>query len=235
MSETIIEKMLEFIDKYDAIKNGDCVGVGVSGGKDSMVLLDALSKISSKATIDFDIKAFTVSLGFDDFDLETIESFCSSLGIYHEIIHTEIGKIVFDIRKEKSPCSLCSNMRMGALNQVVPKSGCNRLALGHNLDDLIETYLMNIMYAGKPSTFAPVSYLSRANIQLIKPLVLSTAEEVVVYMEKHKIPTVSNPCPANGGDRRPAIRKIIESTALDNPHIRANIFGAIKKSPKSEW
>ncbi len=235
MPETIVEKMLEFINTYCAVENGDCVGVGVSGGKDSMVMLHALSSLRSMSDIDFDMKAFTVSLGFDGFNVEPIQTFCLSLGISHTVIDTKIGRIVFDVRKEGNPCSLCSNMRRGALNKAASESGCNKMALGHTLDDLIETYLMNIMYAGKPTAFAPVTYLSRTNIHLIRPLALSTAEEVFAYMKEHGIPTVSNPCPADGGDRRPEIRNVIESASLGNPHIRANIFGAIKRTAGTKW
>lgn len=230
-----MENILSFIRTYDAVESGDCVGVGVSGGKDSMVMLHALAEARRIADMDFKIKAFTVSLGFENFDPSPIESLCSSLGVDFGLIGTRIGKIVFDVRKEENPCSLCSNMRRGALNKAVSEAGCNKLALGHSMDDLIETYLLNILYAGKPSVFSPVTYLSRVGIHVIRPIALSTSDMILKYLENMKIPTVSNPCPADGGDRRPEMRGIIDMLSSDNPHIRGNILGAIRRSGNSGW
>jgi tRNA(Ile)-lysidine synthase TilS/MesJ len=233
--ETMVENIISFIRTYNAVEDGDCVGVGVSGGKDSMVMLHALSEARRLAGMNFEIKAFTVSLGFENFDTSPIVSLCSSLGVTHELIETRIGKIVFEVRKEENPCSLCSNMRRGALNKVATDAGCDKLALGHTMDDLIETYLLNILYAGKPSVFSPVTYLSRANLHVIRPIALSTADMVLKYLENMEIITVANPCPADGGDRRPMMRKIINMLSAGNPHIRGNILGAIRRTGNSGW
>lgn len=231
----MVENIISFIRTYDAVENGDCVGVGVSGGKDSMVMLHSLAEARNILDMDFEIKAFTVSLGFESFDPTPIESLCSYLGVSHELIETRIGKIVFEVRKEGNPCSLCSNMRRGALNKAASDAGCGKLALGHTMDDLIETYLLNILYAGKPSVFSPVTYLSRADIHVIRPIALSTSDMILKYLHDGKIPTVANPCPADGGDMRPKMREIIGMLSADNPHIRGNILGAIRRTGNSGW
>lgn len=224
-----------YLKAYNAIKKDDVIGVGVSGGKDSMVLLHALVSLRKYISIPFEIKAITVSLGFEGFDMTVITKSCNELGIEHEVVDTDIGKIVFEARGEDNPCSLCANMRRGALNNSAVASGCNKVALGHNKDDLIETYLLALFYEGRMHTFSPVTYLSRKNIEIIRPLSFSYSKDVRYYRNTNDIPVVENPCPADKGSKRKEMRNLIGTMSRENPHFKSNIFGAIRRNHIGDW
>lgn len=235
MGSVVTGQMINFIKDYRALEAGDVVGVGISGGKDSMVMLHALADIRSYLEIPFELKAFTVALGFDGFDLSPVEDQCNKLNVPYEIIETNIGKIVFDVRKESNPCSLCANMRRGALNNAAKEQGCNKIALGHNKDDVIETYLMSLFYEGRFNTFSPVTYLSKKDLHVIRPLSFSYDKDVRYYRNLYELPTVKNPCPSSGNTGREKIREFIKSQSHENKHFRANIFGAIQRNHVSGW
>lgn len=235
MGSVVTGQMINFTKDYNALADGDVVGIGVSGGKDSMVMLHALAGIREYLEISFELKAFTVSLGFDGFDLSPVEDLCIKLNVPYEVIETNIGKIVFDVRKESNPCALCANMRRGALNNAAKEHGCNKIALGHNKDDVIETYLMSLFYEGRFNTFSPVTYLSKKDLNVIRPLSYSYDKDVRYYKNLFKLPTVKNPCPASGNTGRENIREFIKSHSRENKHFRANIFGAIQRNHVSGW
>lgn len=235
MGSVVTGQMINFIKDYKAIEAGDVIGVGVSGGKDSMVMLHALTDIRSYLKIPFEIKAFTVTLGFDGYDLSPVEELCEKLNVSYEIIETNIGKIVFEARKENNPCSLCANMRRGALNNMAKEQGCNKIALGHNKDDVIETYLMSLFYEGRFNTFSPVTYLSKKDLFVIRPLSYSYDKDVRYYRNLFELPTVKNPCPVSGHTGREKIREFIKLQSRENKHFRANIFGAIQRNHVSDW
>ncbi|MBN2557793.1 MAG: tRNA 2-thiocytidine biosynthesis protein TtcA [Clostridia bacterium] len=235
MGSVLTGQIRNFINEYDAIRPGDVIAAGVSGGKDSMVMLHALADIRNYLPIPFELKAFTVSLGFEGMDLSPISDFCSDLGIPHEIIRTDIGKIVFDARDENNPCSLCSNMRRGALNNAAADAGCNKVALGHNKDDVIETYLMSLFYEGRFNTFSPVTFLSKTNLTVIRPLAFSYEKDVRYYRNIHGIRTIENPCPAGRATKRQEIRDMLHAMSLKNQHFKPNVFGAIMRNHVSGW
>lgn len=235
MGSVVTGQIINFIKDYKAIESGDVIAVGVSGGKDSMVMLHALADIRNYLKIPFDLKAFTVSLGFDDFNLQPVQSLCDEINVPYKIIETRIGEIVFDARKESNPCSLCANMRRGALNNAARDAGCNKVALGHNKDDVIETYLMSLFYEGRFNTFSPVTYLSKKALHVIRPLSYSYDKDVRYYRNHYELPTVQNPCPVSGNTGREKVRELIKSLARDNKHFRPNIFGAIKRNNISGW
>jgi len=235
MSSVVTGQIINFIKEYKAIEPDDVIAVGVSGGKDSMVMLHALADIQNYFEIPFKLKAFTVALGFEGFDLTPVENLCRQINVPYEIIETHIGEIVFEARKEKNPCSLCANMRRGALNNAAKAAGCNKVALGHNKDDVIETYLMSLFYEGRFNTFSPVTYLSKTELYVIRPLSFSYAKDARYYRNLFELPTVENPCPVSGNTGRENIREFIKTQARDNKHFRANIFGAIKRNHISGW
>ncbi len=235
MGSVVTGQIINFIKDYQAIEAGDVIGVGVSGGKDSMVMLHAIADIRNYLKIPFKLKAFTVALGFDGFDLSPMQNICDEIKVPYEVIETNIGKIVFDARKENNPCSLCANMRRGALNNAAKDAGCNKVALGHNKDDVIETYLMSLFYEGRFNTFSPVTYLSKKDLYVIRPLSYSYDKDVRYYRNLFDIPTVENPCPVSGNTGRENIRELIKSLSRDNKHFRPNIFGAIKRNHISGW
>jgi len=235
MGSVVTGQIINFIKDYGAIEPGDVIGVGVSGGKDSMVMLHALADIKNYFQIPFELKAFTVALGFDDFDLTPVKEICAEINVPYEVVETKIGKIVFEARKESNPCSLCANMRRGALNNAAKDAGCNKVALGHNKDDVIETYLMSLFYEGRFNTFSPVTYLSKKDLHVIRPLSYSYDKDVRYYRNLFELPTVKNPCPVSGATGRENIRDLIRSQARENKHFRANIFGAIKRNHIAGW
>ena len=235
MSNILEGQARKYIKAYGAINNGDNICAGVSGGKDSMVLLHSLVKLREYLSVDFALTAVTVSLGFDGFDSDTISRFCSDLGVPFRLVETDIGKIVFDARKEDNPCSLCANMRRGAINNAAVELGCNKVALGHNKDDLIETYLMALFYEGRMHTFSPVTYLYRKNLEVIRPLSFSYSKDVRYYRNINGIPTVINPCPADKDTKRKETRELINRLSVDNPHFKSNIFGAITRNHIAGW
>lgn len=235
MGSVVTGQIINFIKAYRAIEPGDVIAVGVSGGKDSMVMLHALADIQTYLKMPFELKAFTVALGFEDFDLTPVKNLCQEINVPYEIIETNIGEIVFEAREEKNPCSLCANMRRGALNNAAKAAGCNKVALGHNKDDVIETYLMSLFYEGRFNTFSPVTYLSKTNLHVIRPLSFSYAKDARYYRNLFELPTVENPCPVSGNTGRENIRDFIRNQAKENKHFRANIFGAIKRSHISGW
>lgn len=235
MGSVVTGQIINFLKDYKAVEPGDVIGVGVSGGKDSMVLLHALADIRNYSKVPFEMKAFTVDLGFDGFDLSPVSKICEQINVPYEIIRTQIGQVVFKAREEKNPCSLCANMRRGALNNAVKAAGCNKVALGHNKDDVIETYLMSLFYEGRFNTFSPVTYLSKKDLHVIRPLSYSYDKDVRYYRNLFKLPTVENPCPASGNTGREKIREFIKTQARENKHFRPNIFGAIKRNHISDW
>ena len=158
------------IDDYQMIADGDRIAVGISGGKDSLTLLYALSGLRRFYPKKFELAALTVDLGFDHFDLSEIRQLCKTLDVEYHVIKTKIGKIVFEERKESSPCALCAKMRKGALNDYARQIGCNKVAYAHHKDDLLESMMMSFLFEGRIHTFAPVTYLDRSGITVIRPL-----------------------------------------------------------------
>ena len=225
------QKMLSGLRKgittYKMIADGDKVAVGVSGGKDSVTLLKLLAEYRKFSPEKFDLIAITVDLAFEkqDKNYTEIKKFCKKLGVEYFVEETEIGKIVFDIRKETSPCALCSKMRKGALYSSAAAKGCNKVALGHHADDLIETMLLSMFYEGRLSTFAPKSYLDKSNVTLIRPLLFLSECDISSYAKN--LPIVESGCPANDYTKREYIKKLISHIAEDIPNVRDMMFTAL--------
>ena len=196
---------------FHLIEPGDRVAVGVSGGKDSLLLLHALSLYRKFSHKDFTLMAFTISMGLEPFDLNGIHRLCQELDIPYVVKQTEIGDIIFNKRKEKNPCALCAKMRRGALNDMCREYGCNKLALGHHRDDAIETLLMSLFYEGRFHTFHPKTYLSRTGITAIRPLCYLPEYHVRHMVQELNLPVVKSPCPANGETKRQEMKELMQA------------------------
>lgn len=223
------------IQDYEMIREGDRIAVGVSGGKDSLTLLIALRKLMDFYPVSFEIRAVTLSMGIGEPDYSPVKQLCDDIGVEYIIEDTYIGKIVFEARQENNPCSLCANLRRGALNNAALRLGCNKVALAHNRDDAIETLLLSTFYEGRIHTFSPVTYLSRKDIHVIRPLLYVEEKQIRSFIKDNGIQVVHNPCPANGHTKRQYIKDLLTDLSLDNREIKNNIFGAIKRSGLNGW
>ena len=223
------------VDDYAMIEKGDRIAVGLSGGKDSLTLLFALAKMRRFYPKPYDLEAVTVSLGFGNEDFTKITDFCESLGVRHTVVQTDIGPIIFDERKEKNPCSLCSKLRKGALNDKIKELGCNKSALGHNRDDVIETFFMSLFFEGRLYSFSPVTYLDRKDLTVIRPLIYTPERDVVSFVKKQNIETAKNPCPANGFTKREEIKRFVLERAKNDRFFEEKVFGAIQRAGIGGW
>jgi len=217
------------------IQTGDKIAVGVSGGKDSLALLVALKQLQQFYPMKFELQAVTLDMGIGEFDLTPVQELCHNIGVDYTIESTLIGKIIFEARQEKNPCSLCANMRRGALHNTALKLGCNKVALGHHRDDVIETLLLSTLYEGRIHTFSPVTYLKRKNLHLIRPLIYTNEKDIKGLIKKFRIKTVASPCHINGHTKREYIKSLLMTLSKDNRSVKSNIFGAIKRLGIDEW
>ncbi len=215
-------------EDYKMIDDGDRIAVGVSGGKDSMLLLKALKLYRMFSKKQFELEAVTVDLGLGNFDTELIRQYCDSLDIPSHIIKTEIGQVIFDIRKESNPCSLCSRMRKGAFYTAAKELSCNKAAFAHHADDVIQTLLLSIIFEGKLRTFLPVTYLSRMDITLIRPFIYLPEKDIIGAVNHDHIPIAKNPCPADKKTKREEIKNLIDRLRELNPDVKKSLFAAIK-------
>ena len=234
-----LQRLLSYVrravDDYNMIQSGDKIAIGISGGKDSLCTLVALSHLRRFYPNSFDIEAITVSLGLPGGDYSAVQSLCDELAVNYTVIETEIGKIIFDERKEKNPCSLCAKMRKGALNNEAERLGCNKIALGHNRDDVVETFFMSLFYEGRINTFAPVSFLERKKLYSIRPLMYVPEYEAKSFVAHAGIQTVKSPCPADGNTKRQEMRDLIKALSKDYDNLSAKVFGAIQRSAIEGW
>lgn len=218
------------IQDYNMIDNNDKIAIGISGGKDSLTLLYALSGLSKFYPKPFDLVAIMVRLESelqDNNSLYNINKLCDSLSVPFYIVDTEINKIVFDIRQESNPCSLCSKLRKGAFNNKALELGCNKIAYAHHKDDVIETMFLSLLYEGRLHTFEPVTHLDKTNLALIRPLIYISENEIIGFKNKMNLPVHKNPCPADGNTKREYVKNLIRQLNNDNPGIREKIFKAI--------
>lgn len=219
---------------YHMIEAGDRIGVGVSGGKDSIALLVFLAELRKYDHIPFELEAVSVDLGFG-MDFTPIRKLCESLNVPFTLVKTEIAPVIFDYRKEKNPCSMCAKMRRGALNQALLDRGCNKLALGHHYDDAVETFVMSLIYEGRISCFQPVTDLDRTGIIQIRPMLYIHEQTIDNFVKKQDLPIVKNRCPADKRTKREEIKNLVYELSAKYPDLKERIFGAMQRLPLPEW
>lgn len=219
------------VDDYSMIEDGDRVAVGISGGKDSLTLLCALADLRRFYPKKFDLCAITVDMGFSTpMDFSPIRELCDKLEVPYHVTPTEIAKIIFDVRKESNPCSLCAKMRRGVLHNTAKELGCNRVALGHHFDDVVDTFMLNLFFEGRLGCFQPVTYLSRADLHLIRPMIYMPEKDVRYFAAKAELPVIKSPCPADGNTERAEISKLLADLDRQHKGLRYRIFGAIQRA-----
>lgn len=223
------------IDDYNMISEGDRIAVGISGGKDSLTLLYALAGLRRFYPVHFELEAITVNIGFESFDTSKIRKLCEELEVHYTEIKTDIAEVVFDVRHETNPCSLCAKMRKGAFNDAAKALGCNKSAYAHHRDDVIETVLMSQIYEGHFYCFAPVTYLDRMDITLIRPLIYVNECDVIGFKKLYKLPVLKNPCPADGETKREYVKKLIKKLEKENPGFRDRMFHAVTNGILPAW
>lgn len=232
----ILGAMRKAVNDYNMIQDGDKIVVGISGGKDSMTLLYALKLFQRFSPAKFDLYAVTLSLGFENFDITPVQEFCDKIEVPYKVVETEIAKIVFDIRKESNPCSLCAKMRRGALHDVVNELGYNKIALGHHADDAVETMFLSMLYEGRVATFKPVTHLTRKDIYNIRPLIYVKEKQVISAVQRHNIPVVKSPCPMDKNTKREEVKQMLDQIYKTVPEGRDRLLKAISnKDNFSLW
>ncbi len=223
------------ITDYSMINNGDRVVVGLSGGKDSAVLLDVLVKVRREVPVNYDLHAVLIHMGWP-MDIDVLERFCTEREVPFTCKYTNIGEVVFEHRQDKSPCAICANMRRGALNNTVQDLGFNKLALGHHIDDVIETFFMSLFYTSQFKTFSPLTYMDRSGVTLVRPLIYHSGKTVENFRKRHDLPVVKNPCPAAGDTKREEMAEIIDYLGSRYPNLRRSFLTALQSlEPQKLW
>lgn len=223
------------IDDYHMIEEGDRIAVGVSGGKDSLTLLVLMAALRDFYPKKFELEALSIDLGLEGMDFSPVEELCRSLNVPFTVISTEIGKIIFDYRQEKNPCSMCAKMRRGALAKAMVDRGIQKIALGHHRDDAVETFVMSLLYEGRISCFQPVTYLDRMDVTQIRPMLYISEQAVAHFAERKQLPIVRNTCPADKHTKREEIKSLVYELGGRYPQIKDQIFFAMQRLPLPTW
>lgn len=224
-TQQLLSPFRRAINDYKLIEDGDKIAVGVSGGKDSLVLLTLLREYQKYFPCKFDLMAVTIDMGFSDNSFAPVADYCAQIGVEYDVVKTDIAEIVFDIRKESNPCSLCSKMRRGALNGEITSKGYNKLALGHHLDDVVETFMLSLFYEGRLNTFQPKSYMSRSGVTLIRPMIY-LAEKDIAGLAK-SMPVVTSACPADKNTERENMKQLLKDLSRTYPDLTQKFANAI--------
>lgn len=233
--QQVLSYVRKAVDDHKMIEDGDRIAIGISGGKDSLTLLYALHALKRFYPEKFEIHAVTVDLGFRNLNLDKIKELCRELEVEYTVVETDIAKIIFEDRREENPCSLCAKMRKGALNQAIKAVGCNKVAYAHHKDDVVETMLMSLIFEGRFHTFAPVTYLDRTELTVIRPLMYMKEADVIGFVNKNQVPVVKSPCPADGHTKREYVKDLLRRLNLENPGVKERMFTAIQRSNMKGW
>lgn len=235
--QRVLSEVRKAVDDYRMIAEGDKIAVGISGGKDSLTLLYALSSLRRFYPHPFELVAVTVDLGFANLDLSEIKKLCEKLEVPYTVVKTQIGQIVFEQRQENNPCALCAKMRKGALNEAMKQLGCNKIAYAHHMDDVVETMMLSLLYEGRFHTFSPVTYLDDTGLTVIRPLIYMKEADVIGFVRKYEVPVVKSPCPADGHTKREYVRQLLKQLNTENPGVKQRMFTAIQNGCDNlkEW
>lgn len=223
------------VEDYKMIEDGDRIAVGVSGGKDSVALLNALANLRGYYPKKFELFAVTVSMGFEGMDFTPIREMCNKLEVPFILRETQIKQIIFDERKEKNPCALCAKMRRGVLNDTILEQGINKIALGHHFDDAVETFMMSLFYEGRISCFQPVTYMSRVGVTQIRPMLYIGEGTVESLVKRYELPVVQNKCEMDKRSKRQEVKDLIKNLSAQYPDLKSKVFGAMQRLPLDGW
>ncbi len=233
--EKLVGAIRRAVDDYGMIAKNERVAVGVSGGKDSMLLLTALNRLSRFHPQNFTVQGIMLSLGTPGADPSQVAAYAKEEGIDLKIVPTQIHDIIFNIRKESNPCSLCAKMRRGALHDAAIEEGIRKIALGHHGDDAVETFVMNLFFEGRIGCYRPVTYLDRKDVTVIRPMIYVSERDVKNAVNRLGIPVMHNPCPADGHTERTEIKDLISSLEKDYPGLKQRLYGALQRSEIDGW
>ena len=233
--QLILSHLRRCIEDYDMIQPGDRIAVGVSGGKDSLVLLTAMARLQKFYPVPFELHALTVHPGVPEMDFGPVQTLCDQLEVPYHIIPTQIFDIIFNVRKEKNPCSMCAKMRRGALHSALQERGLNKIALGHHYDDAVETFLLSLFYEGRISCFQPVTYLSRMGGTQIRPMLYVGEKAVANFAGRYHLPVVENRCPADKSTKRQEVKELLSTLQGQYPDLKTKLFGAMQRLPLPAW
>lgn len=225
--QRLLSLIRQAVEQYHMIEEGDHIAVGVSGGKDSLTLLYGLHYLQKFYPKHFTLSAITVDLGLGNMDLESVCALCGEFGVSYTVIPTDIGKVLFEIRKESNPCSLCAKMRKGALNNKALELGCNKIAYAHHKEDLIETAMLSLIYEGRFHAFSPYTHLDQTGLIVIRPLLFVSEADVKGFRNKYQLPVCKNPCPMDGHTKREYVKNLIHTLEIENPGVKDRLFCAV--------
>lgn len=226
--QKILSRTRRAVDDYHMIDEGDRIAVGISGGKDSLTLLCVLAGLRRFYPKKFDIIGVSLDMGFDGMDFTGVKQLCDDLGVEYILKKTDIAEVVFDIREESNPCSLCAKMRRGGVNDIAVQNGCNKVALGHHNEDVIETFFLSLFYEGRLGCFSPVTYLSRRDIYVIRPMIYVAEGDIKGYARRADLPIVYNPCPMDGKSKRSDMRDFINERRKTDKFFKEKMLHAIQ-------
>ena len=233
--QKILSLTRKCVQEYEMIEEGDKIAVGVSGGKDSVLLLHALAGLSKFYPKHFSLVAISIDMGMPGVDFSPVTEACRALGVPHKLVSSRLREIIFDIRKEKNPCALCAKMRRGMLHDAAREAGCGKVALGHHFDDAVETFMLSQVFEGRISCFQPVTYLDRTQLTQIRPLLYVHESMVRSAVARLGMPVVHNPCPANGNTKRQEIKELLAEMNTRYPGYREKLFSAMQRLPLPGW
>lgn len=235
--QKLMSRMRAAMEKYNMIEDGDRIAVGLSGGKDSVALLVALAEMRRFYPKKYELVAITADMRFDnsDTDYSALEELCRKIDVPYVIKRTQLADIIFNIRKESNPCSLCAKMRRGILHDIALENNCNKIALGHHTDDAVETFFMNLLKGGNLDSFCPVTYLSRKNLYMIRPMVLATEAVVAGAVKQNNLPIVKSKCPMDHTSEREKTKELVRQLNREYPQLREKVIGALQRKGLSGW
>ena len=241
--QKLLSRLRSCVDRYSMIKDGDRIAVGVSGGKDSLALLCVLSELRKFYPEKYDLCALMLDMGFDasetvgaaPSDTSEIAELCSRLGVEFHVKRTEIARVIFDVRKESNPCSLCARMRRGSLHDLAKEYGVNKLALGHHFDDAAETVMLNLFFEARIGCFSPVTYLSRKDLTMIRPLLLTEERDIKTFVKKASLPVMKSPCPMDKTSERAKMKDMLHAFDREHRGLYTRIVGAVERGGIDGW
>ena len=235
--QNLMSRMRAAMEKYEMVAPGDVIAVGVSGGKDSLALLAAMAELRRFYPVPYTLKAVTADPCFfgKETDYSAIEALCENLEVPYTVRRTELYRVIFETRQETNPCSLCARMRRGILHDMAKEQGANKLALGHHMDDAAETFMMNLLSGGTLGSFKPVTYLSRKDITVIRPMVFAEEREVAHAARAAALPVVKSPCPMDKTSERERVKVLLRELNGTYPALNEKILGALQKAGIDGW